>query len=34
MMLNTLSPRLVFCGLVLLAVAAMLFARVYLQGYL
>ena len=34
MMLNTLSPRLVFCGLVLLAIAAMLFARVYLQGYL
>ena len=34
MMLNTLSPRAVFCGLVLLAIAAMLFARVYLQGYL
>ena len=34
MMLHTLSPRAVFCGLVLLAIAAMLFARVYLQGYL
>lgn len=31
---HTLSPRQVFAGLVLLAVVSMLFARVYLQGYL
>jgi len=29
-----LTPRLVFVGLVLLAVVSMLFARLYLQGYL
>jgi disulfide bond formation protein DsbB len=33
-MLDTLSPRLVFAGLVLLAIASMLFARLYLQEYL
>ena len=33
-MLHTLSPRLVFVGLVLLAIVSMLFARVYLQGFL
>jgi disulfide bond formation protein DsbB len=31
---QTLSPRLVFIGLVLLAIVSMLFARVYLQAYL
>ena len=33
-MLNSLPPRLVFAGLVLLAIASMLFARVYLQEFL
>ena len=33
-MLHSLSPRLVFVGLVLFAIASMLFARVYLQAYL
>jgi len=33
-MLDTLSPRLVFVGLVLLAITSMLFARLYLQEYL
>ena len=33
-MLSSLSPRLVFLGLVLLAVISLLFARVYLQEYL
>ena len=33
-MVNSLPPRLVFTGLLLLAVISMLFARVYLQGYL
>ncbi len=33
-MLHTLSPRLIFVGLVLLAITAMLFARVYLQEHL
>ncbi len=33
-MLLSLSPRLVFVGLVLLAVVSMLFARLYLQAYL
>jgi disulfide bond formation protein DsbB len=33
-MLQSLSPRLVFAGLVLLAIASMVFARVYLQGFL
>ncbi len=33
-MLHSLSPRLVFIGLVLLALASMLFARLYLQEYL
>lgn len=33
-MLHTLSPRLVFLGLVILAIVALLFARVYLQEYL
>jgi disulfide bond formation protein DsbB len=33
-MLQSLSPRIVFVGLVLLAVISMLFARVYLQGFL
>jgi disulfide bond formation protein DsbB len=33
-MQETLSPRLVFVGLVLLAITAMLFARLYLQEYL
>jgi protein dithiol:quinone oxidoreductase len=33
-MLHTLSPRLVFIGLVLLTIIAMLFARLYLQEYL
>jgi disulfide bond formation protein DsbB len=33
-MLHTLSPRLVFVGLVLLAITSMLFARLYLQEYL
>jgi disulfide bond formation protein DsbB len=33
-MLQSISPRLVFIGLVLLAIVSMLFARVYLQGFL
>jgi disulfide bond formation protein DsbB len=33
-MLQSLSPRLVFFGLVLLAVTSMLFARLYLQAFL
>jgi disulfide bond formation protein DsbB len=33
-MLQALSPRLVFIGLVLLAITSMLFARLYLQEYL
>jgi protein dithiol:quinone oxidoreductase len=33
-MLQTLSPRTVFVGLVLLAITAMLFARLYLQEHL
>lgn len=33
-MLQTLSPRLVFIGLVLFAVVSMLFARVYLEAHL
>lgn len=33
-MLHSLSPRLVFVGLVLLAITSMLFARLYLQEYL
>jgi protein dithiol:quinone oxidoreductase len=33
-MLQSLSPRMVFLALVLLAVVSMLFARVYLQGFL
>ena len=33
-MLQFLSPRKVFVGLALLAIISMLFARVYLQGYL
>lgn len=33
-MLQSLSPRQVFAGLVLLAVVSMLFARLYLQAYL
>ncbi len=33
-MLQSLSPRLVFAGLVTLAIVSMLFARVYLQGFL
>jgi disulfide bond formation protein DsbB len=33
-MLHALSPRLAFVGLVLLAIASMLFARVYLQEFL
>ena len=33
-MLQTLSPRVMFFGLVLFALAAMVFARGYLQGYL
>jgi protein dithiol:quinone oxidoreductase len=33
-MLQFLSPRRVFLGLVLLAIISMLFARVYLQGFL
>tara|TARA_R110002049_G_scaffold232874_5_gene405427 strand:+ start:500 stop:1024 length:525 start_codon:yes stop_codon:yes gene_type:complete len=33
-MLQSPTPRLVFAGLVLLAIVSMLFARVYLQGYL
>jgi disulfide bond formation protein DsbB len=33
-MLQSLSPRLVFVGLVLLAIISMLFARLYLQAYL
>jgi len=33
-MLHSLSPRLVFVGLVLLAITSMLFARLYLQAYL
>ncbi len=33
-MLQSLSPRLVFLGLVLLAIISLLFARVYLQEYL
>ena len=33
-MFQFLSPRLVFVGLVLLAISSMLFARVYLQAYL
>ena len=31
---NSLSPRLVFIGLVLLAIASMLFARVFLEEFL
>ncbi|MCP5205273.1 MAG: disulfide bond formation protein B [Pseudomonadales bacterium] len=33
-MLQSLSPRLVFLGLFLLAVAALLIARFYMEGYL
>ena len=33
-MLRTLSPRMVFLGLLLLAIIAMLFARVFLEEYL
>lgn len=33
-MLHSLSPRMVFVGLVLLAITSMLFARLYLQEYL
>lgn len=33
-MLQSLSPRLVFAGLVVLAIVSMLFARVYLQAFL
>jgi disulfide bond formation protein DsbB len=33
-MLRTLSPRTVFLGLLLLAIIAMMFARVFLQEYL
>ena len=33
-MVNSLSPRLVFVGLVLLAIVSMLFARVYLEAHL
>jgi disulfide bond formation protein DsbB len=33
-MLRSLSPRLVFFGLLLLAIGAMLFARVFLEEYL
>lgn len=33
-MLHSLSPRLVFAGLLLLAIVSMVFARVYLQGFL
>jgi len=33
-MLQSLSPRLVFVGLVLLAIISMAFARLYLQAYL
>ena len=33
-MLRSLSPRLVFFGLLLLAIVAMLFARVFLEEYL
>lgn len=33
-MVQSLSPRMVFLGLVLLAIVAMLFARLYLQAYL
>lgn len=33
-MSHTLSPRLVFVGLVLLAITSMLFARLYLQEFL
>jgi disulfide bond formation protein DsbB len=33
-MLQSVSPRQVFAGLVLLAVVSMLFARLYLQAYL
>tara|TARA_R110002110_G_C13470513_1_gene720831 strand:+ start:72998 stop:73507 length:510 start_codon:yes stop_codon:yes gene_type:complete len=33
-MLQQLSPRLVFLGLVLLAIVSMLFARVYLEAFL
>ena len=33
-MLNSLSPRLVFVGLALLALISMVFARVYLQAFL
>ena len=33
-MLNSLSPRLVFVGLAMLAFSAMLFARLYLQAFL
>ena len=33
-MLDSLSPRLVFAGLALLAIVSMLFARVYLEAYL
>ncbi len=33
-MLQSLSPRLVFIGLVLVAIFSMAFARFYLQEYL
>jgi disulfide bond formation protein DsbB len=33
-MLHTLTPRIVFVGLLLLAIVSMVFARVYLQAYL
>ena len=33
-MLQSLSPRLVFLGLVLFAITSMLFARLYLEAYL
>ncbi len=33
-MLQSLSPRLVFLGLVLLAIVSLLFARVFLEEYL
>ena len=33
-MLQSLSPRLVFSGLVLLAIISILFARLYLEEYL
>ena len=33
-MLRSLSPRLVFAGLLLLAITSMLFARVFLQEFM